>query len=171
MTLPIVILVFVTLQRLGELWLANRNTARLLSAGGEEHAPGHYPLIVAVHAAWLLGLWYVVLTGDPPIAWFWLGVFALMQLARVWVIATLGGRWTTRIIVVPGEKLVRSGPFRYVDHPNYLVVAAEIAALPLAFGLVWFAIVFSVLNAAVLTIRIRAESAALKSVSHQVETP
>ena len=95
-------------------------------------------------------------------SWPWLGAFVILQALRVWVIATLGPRWTTRIIVLPGAPLVASGPYRFVSHPNYCVVAAEILVLPLVFGLVWYGIVFSALNAAVLWIRIRAEAAALR---------
>ena len=160
MIVSVVILALVTLQRLGELVLARRNTARLLARGGLETGAAHYPWIVAVHAAWLIGLF--ALAWDRPVSWAWIGVFVLLQLARVWVIASLGGRWTTRIITVPGEALVRRGPYRFLSHPNYIVVAAEIAVLPLAFGLTAFAVIFSVLNAAVLTIRIRAESDALR---------
>ncbi len=159
MTLSVVILAFVTAQRLLELVIARRNTARLLAQGAVEHAPGHYPLIVALHAAWLLGLW--VLAWDKPANLAWLAVFAALQAGRIWVLATLKGRWTTRIIVLPNAPLVRSGPFRFVSHPNYVVVVGEIAVLPLCFGLVGYAVLFSILNAAVLTIRIRAENRAL----------
>ncbi|WP_426052062.1 isoprenylcysteine carboxyl methyltransferase family protein [Brevundimonas sp. SL161] len=159
MIASIVILVLVTVQRLGELVLARRNTTRLLANGGLETGAGHYPLIVGLHAAWLIGLF--VLAWDQPVNWIWMGVFVLLQLARIWVIASLGGRWTTRIITVPGETLVRRGPYRFLSHPNYVVVALEIGVLPLAFDLVAYAVVFSILNAAVLTIRIRGESRAL----------
>jgi len=163
MTPAAIILALVTAQRLGELWLARRNTHRLLARGGHEYAAGHYPLIVFLHAAWLAGLW--LLARDAPLALPWLAVFLALQGLRIWIIATLGERWTTRIIVLPGEPLVRSGPFRFMAHPNYAVVAAEIAVLPLVFGLGWYALVFSLLNAAILTIRIRAENAALRSVA------
>ncbi len=147
---------FVTLSRLAELVVARRNTAGLLARGGIEVAPGHYPLIVVMHAAWLATLWW--LGTDQPVQLFWLAAFALLQAGRVWVLGTLGKRWTTRIITVPGETLVTGGPFRYLRHPNYAVVIGEIAVLPLALGLPWVALVFSVLNAVVLTIRIRAEN-------------
>jgi methyltransferase len=159
MSAAIVILVLVTLQRLGELVLARRNTARLLARGAHEASPGHYPLIVAVHALWLASLWW--LAPGREIVWPLIGLFALLQLARLWVLATLGERWTTRIIVLPGERLVARGPFRLVRHPNYVVVVVEIAVLPLAFGLWQVALIFSLLNAGVLTIRIRAEERAL----------
>ncbi|MBA3668204.1 MAG: hypothetical protein H0W65_10870 [Sphingomonas sp.] len=155
----IAILAFVTLQRLAELPLARANTKRLLAAGGHEVAPGHYPLIVAVHAVWLASLWWWA--PGQPIHWPFLTLYAVIEVGRVWVLRTLGPRWTTRIIVMPGEQLVARGPYRFVDHPNYLVVIAEIAVLPLVFGLWPMAMVFSLLNAIVLAIRIRAENRAL----------
>lgn len=155
------ILFFVTAQRLSELVIARRNTAALLARGAHEHAPGHYPLIVAVHAGWLAALFW--LAPGQPIHWPLLALFAMLQLGRVWVLRTLGPRWTTRIIVLPGEPLVTGGPFRFVRHPNYLVVIGEIAVLPLVFGLWQVALLFSVLNAIALTIRIRAEAGALEA--------
>ena len=161
MIVNIVILAFVTLERLGELWLAGRNTRRLLAEGAREHSPGHYPLIVALHASWLAVLWW--LAPSQPIAPVWLALFFLIEIGRLWVLASLGERWTTRIIVLPGAPLVRRGPYRFVDHPNYLVVAAEILVLPLAFGLWRTALVFTLLNAAALSVRVRAENRALGS--------
>jgi methyltransferase len=157
----IAILAFVTLQRLVELPIASANTKWLLSNGGREVAAGHYPLIVAVHAAWLAALWWLAL-GQPINAAFFV-LFVFIELGRIWVLRSLGPRWTTRIIVVPGEKLIASGPYRFVNHPNYLVVIAEIAVLPLVFGLWQIALVFSLLNAIVLAVRIRAENEALTS--------
>jgi methyltransferase len=159
MSLNIVILALVTLQRLSELWLSNRNTRRLLAQGAHEVGAAHYPLIVAVHALWLAALWW--LAPARPVDGFWLAAFVLLEIARVWVLASIGGRWTTRIIVLPGAPLVRRGPYRFVDHPNYLVVVGEIAVLPLAFGLWQIALVFSFLNAAALTIRLSEENRAL----------
>jgi methyltransferase len=158
-TLSIIVLALVSAQRLGELVLANRNTRRLLAQGAKEYGARHYPLIVAMHAAWLIGLW--VFGWNRPIDLFWLVVFVVLQALRVWVISTLGGRWTTRIIVPPDAPRIRKGPFRFIPHPNYAVVSAEIAVLPLAFGLPIFAAVFFILNALMLTVRIRAESRAL----------
>jgi methyltransferase len=160
LTLNLVILALVTLQRIGELWLSNRNTKRLLARGAHEVGARHYPLIVAVHALWLAALWW--LAPGRPVSLVWLALYVLLQAARVWVIATLGERWTTRIVVLPGAPLVKSGPYRFVDHPNYVVVAGEIAVLPLVFGFWDLAIVFSLLNAAVLSIRIREENTALQ---------
>ena len=155
----IVILALVTRQRVGELWWSARNTKRLMEQGAREHAPGHYPLIVVLHSAWLLGLW--LLAPTRPIDGFWLAVFVLLEIARIWVLYSLGPRWTTRIIILPGLPLVRRGPYRLLDHPNYAVVVAEIAVLPLMFGLWEIAMIFSILNAAILAVRIRAENSAL----------
>jgi len=157
--LNVVILSLVTLERLFELWLSKRNTWRLLAEGAREYGAAHYPQIVAVHALWLASLWW--LAPGRPVDGFWLGMYVLLELARIWVLATLGRRWTTRIIVLPGAPLVARGPYRLVKHPNYLVVVGEIAVLPLVFGLWPIALVFSLLNAAVLAIRIREENRAL----------
>lgn len=159
MTANVLILAFVTLQRLAELIVARRNTRALLARGAYEAAPGHYPLIVAVHALWLAALWW--LAPGEPVSWPVVALFLLLQASRLWVLATLGRRWTTRIIILPDAPLVTGGPFRYARHPNYMIVIAEIALLPLAFGLWEVALVFSLLNAAVLAIRIRAEEKAL----------
>ena len=164
MTPAAILLTLVTVERLAELWLARRNTADLLSRGAVEVGAGHYPLIVLLHALWLSGLWLIAWV--RPIEPVWLGVFLVLQLLRGWVLLTLGQRWTTRIIVLPGAPLVATGPYRYISHPNYLIVIAEIAVLPLCFGLPWYALVFSAANAAVLTIRIRAETAALAGAHH-----
>ena len=159
MTPAAILLALVTLERLAELWLARRNTKALVGAGALEFAPGHYPLIVLLHAFWLAGLW--LLGWDHAVNLGWLLIFLLLQVLRVWVLATLGPRWTTRIIVQPGLPLVAKGPYRWLSHPNYVVVIGEIAVLPLCLGLPWYALAFSIANAAVLTIRIRAENAAL----------
>lgn len=159
MILNIAILALVTLERAGELWLARRNTSRLLAMGAREHAARHYPLLVGLHAAWLTCLWWLA----PPRSThpLWLALFLVIELGRVWVLATLAQRWTTRIIVLPDAPLVRRGPYRFLNHPNYLVVVAEILVLPLVFGLWPVAFVFTLLNAALLAIRINAENSAL----------
>ena len=153
------ILTLVTLQRVGELVVSRQNTQRLMARGAVELAPRHYPLIVAVHAAWLVSLW--IFGRHQQVNAIALAAYLVVQGFRFWVLWTLGSRWTTRIIVVLGEPLVSTGPYRYLSHPNYAVVAAEIAVLPLALHLPWIAAVFTVLNAMVLAIRIRAENRAL----------
>ncbi|HWD27521.1 MAG TPA: isoprenylcysteine carboxylmethyltransferase family protein [Rhizomicrobium sp.] len=155
-----IILALVAVQRLVEVAYAERNTRALIARGAVEIGRAHYPLIVILHAAWLIAI-VLFLPPDAIIHWWALGLFIALQLARVWVIATLGPYWTTRIITLSDAPLVRKGPYRFVRHPNYLVVAGEIAVLPLAFGEVNVAIVFTLLNAAMLAWRIRQEETAL----------
>jgi methyltransferase len=158
-TLAVIVLALVTAQRLAELVYSRFNEERLKRNGGVEHGASHYPAIVAVHAAWLVGLWLMAIGTHPHYGW--LAIFLVLQGLRIWVLGTLGSRWTTRVIVLPDTPPIRRGPYRFLSHPNYAVVAAEIFVLPMAFGLVAYGIVFSALNAAVLTVRIRAENAAL----------
>lgn len=155
-----VLLALVTLQRLAELVLARRNTARLMARGAVETGAEHYPVIVGLHAAWLAGLWLIA--RGRPLDLAWLGVYFLLQAARAWTLLSLGDRWTTRIVSLPGEPLVRRGPYRFFPHPNYAVVVGEIAVLPLVFHLPLYAAVFSALNASILWVRIRAEARALE---------
>jgi methyltransferase len=126
----------------------------------------HYPLLVAMHAGWLIALW--VYGRDQDVNLIALAVFVALQAFRVWILATLGPRWTTRIIVLPGQPLIASGPYRYFSHPNYVVVAAEIAVLPLALHLPMLALIFTLLNAAILIVRIRAEARALSDGSRRM---
>nr|WP_294847837.1 isoprenylcysteine carboxylmethyltransferase family protein [uncultured Sphingomonas sp.] len=155
----IAILGFVTLQRVIELPIARANTARLLAKGGREVGGSHYPFIVALHAAWLATLW--VFAPGQVIHWGWFALFLMIEIGRVWTLRSLGPRWTTRIIIVPGETLVARGPYKYVNHPNYVVVVAEIAVLPLVFGLWQAALIFSALNGIMLWVRIGTENKAL----------
>lgn len=167
MSLYHAVLAFVVLQRLAELAWARRNTRALLAAGGREHGAGHYPWLVALHVAWLAALALMVPAdqqADPAL----LTLFGFLQVARLWIIASLGRCWTTRVITVPGQALVRRGPYRWLRHPNYLVVAGEIAVLPLAFGAWEIALVFSVANAALLAKRIAVENAALADSARRV---
>ena len=152
-------LAFIVLQRLGELVIARRNTARLLARGAREVGAGHYPVMVALHTAWVLAL--IVFGWNQPLHMGWLGVYAVLQVFRVWILGTLGSRWTTRIIVID-EPLVARGPFRFIPHPNYTLVVAEIIVAPMVLGLVWVAVVFTVLNAAMLWHRIGVEDGALR---------
>jgi len=154
-----ILLAYLTAQRLVELWWAKANEARLMASGGIEYGHSHLPLIILFHTAWLVGLWF--LAYDRPVEPFFLALFVILQMARFWVLGTLGRRWTIRIIVVPGEQLVAQGPYRVLRHPNYAVVIGEIAVVPLALGLPTYALVFSILNAGMLAIRITAENAAL----------
>jgi methyltransferase len=158
----VLLLGYVVFARIAELLVARRNTRRLLSLGGYEVGRGHYPLVVAIHVAWILALAFLVPTETPPAPHF-LIPFMLIQVVRYWIIRGLGARWTTRVIVVPGAALVTHGPYRWLRHPNYLVVFAEIALLPLVFGAWELALGFSAVNAVILRYRIRIEAAALST--------
>lgn len=158
--LPQIVVLLVAAQRLGELAYARRNTKRLLAAGGVEHGAGHYPLIVALHGGWLVAL-FALVPPEAPADWRLLACYGLLQLGRLWVIASLGARWTTRVITLPGAPLVRRGPYRFLRHPNYLIVALEIPLLPLAFGAWQMALGFGLANLALLAHRIRVEDRAL----------
>ena len=154
------IIALVVLQRAGELVLANRNTRKLKAQGAVEIGAGHYRFIVLLHMAWLMAvLWMIPF--PVVIYWGWILVFLALQGLRIWVIASLGPYWTTRIISLPGLPLVKRGPYRFIRYPNYLVVAGEILVLPLAFGEILVAIVFSIANAAMLYWRIRQEETGL----------
>lgn len=155
----VLFLSFIVVQRLGELVLAKRNTARLLERGAVEIGASHYPLMVALHTAWVLAL--ISLGFGHALAMPWLIAYGALQGLRVWILASLGERWTTRIIVLD-EPLVRAGPFAFLRHPNYVLVVAEIFVAPMVLGLFWVAVVFSVLNAAMLMVRISVEERALK---------
>ena len=149
---------FLIVQRLCELVVARRNTAKALARGAQEAGAGHYPYIIALHVAWIAAI--AVLGADHSLDWRFLAVFALLQVVRVSAMISLGERWTTRIIV-DDAPLVRTGLYRWLRHPNYLVVVAEIFVAPMVLGLPGVALVFSGLNAIVLAIRIREEDRAL----------
>ena len=157
MNAAVVIVLLVALQRLAELIHGQRNARRLLAEGAMEAGAGHYPVIVLVHAGWLMSL-LIVASRGPDVNWWLIGLYGLLQIGRFWVLASLGRYWTTRLISLPGAPLVHRGPYRFLRHPNYAVVVAEIAILPLAFGAWQIALVFSVLNGTVLAWRIRIEN-------------
>jgi methyltransferase len=157
-----VVLVLVVLQRLLELLYSARNTHRLLERGGIEVGAQQYPLFILVHAGWLASMAIFIPAYTVP-NWWLIGLYAALQPLRIWTIATLGPYWTTRVITLPGAPLVRDGPYRIFRHPNYVVVCAEIFILPFAFGAVEIAILFSFLNAALLSWRIRTEERALRN--------
>ena len=155
-----IVLALVAAQRLAELAYARRNTRILLAEGAQETGARHYPFLVGLHLLWLLALAVFVPADQAPV-WSLLAVFLVLQGLRVWVLASLGRFWTTRIITLPGTPLVRRGPYRLVKHPNYLIVAGEILVLPLAFGAWEIAAAFSLANAVILAFRIRCEERAL----------
>ncbi|KZX94604.1 MULTISPECIES: isoprenylcysteine carboxyl methyltransferase family protein [unclassified Sulfitobacter] len=150
---------FLILQRLGELIIARRNTARLLADGAHEVGAGHYPVMVAMHAAWLAAI--LLLGWNEAVRPFWLILYVILQGFRIWILRTLGNRWTTRIIVTDAP-LVSTGPFKFIPHPNYALVVAEIIVAPLVLGLWGVALVFTLLNALMLRHRIKVEDAAIR---------
>ena len=147
--------------RLVELIHSYRNAKRLLESGGVEYGRKHYPLLVLIHISWIISIWLVVPSETEPSLGL-LSVFIALQFCRFWVIASLGRYWTTRVISSNDFPIIVRGPYRFMKHPNYLVVCAEIAVLPLVFGATELAIVFSILNAAALVWRIRIEENALE---------
>ena len=156
------ILLFVVAQRAVELLISRRNTIKLLADGGIEHGVEHYPVIVCLHATWI-GCLFLADPIDPTGNLTLIAVFLALQIGRMWVIFSLGHRWTTRVITVPGLPLVRHGPYRWIKHPNYMIVMLEILILLLAFGAWELAIIFSLLNAGILYHRIRIENPALSN--------
>lgn len=160
MTAALIILTLVTLQRLSELVIAKSNTAELMAKGAVEHGASHYPVMVLLHASWLAGLWWF--GWNAAVIWPIMFAYIALQAFRVWILATLGKRWTTRILTVPHETLVARGPYRFMRHPNYALVLLEVPLLPLALGLPWFALLYGLLNIAMLMWRIRIEEQALR---------
>ena len=155
---------FVALQRLLELRLSRRHERALRAKGAHEHGAGHYPAIVGLHAGWLVSMllegW--VRGAELSALWpFWLALFVGGQALRYWAILSLGERWTTRVVILPGVPLVERGPYKHVHHPNYLAVALEIFSAPLIFGASFTALAFTLLNVGVLLLRIRTETRAL----------
>lgn len=151
-------LAFIIIQRLSELVIAKRNTAALMARGAYEVGAEHYPVMVAMHSSWILCL--IVLGYDAPLNAGWLALFVVLQVFRIWILTSLGARWTTRIIILE-EPLVVKGPFKFFNHPNYMLVVAEIIVAPMVLGLTWVAVVYTVLNAAMLWVRIGVEHKAL----------
>jgi methyltransferase len=162
MTATQLVLAFVLVQRGIELMIARRNAERLIDAGAVEHGAGHYPYLIVLHASWLAAL-VLTVPEDQPVAMGWLAVFGALTALRVWTMASLGRFWTTRILTLAGAPLVARGPYRFIRHPNYVVVAGEIAVVPMIFGAWWLAIIFSIANAMILRERIRVEDQALEA--------
>jgi methyltransferase len=165
LTAFVVVVLLVGLERLAELVVSKRNAAWSLARGGVETGQGHYPVMVVLHTGFLVAMLVEAFVRRPHVpaglAWSMLAVVLAAQALRWWCIATLGSRWNTRVIVVPGLAPVRSGPYRWLSHPNYVAVVAEGIALPLVHAGWVTALLFTVANAALLTVRLRAENAAL----------
>jgi methyltransferase len=159
-TTHLILVIYIIVARLAELNISHIHTRRLVAMGGYEVGGSHYPIIVLVHLSWVIAIVFLIPTDTPGSSYFLLP-FLCVQVCRYWVISSLGKRWTTRIIVMPEVPLVKHGPYRWLRHPNYVVVAAEIALLPLVFGAWEIALGFSIANAAILIHRIRVEETAL----------
>ncbi len=158
-------IVLIGLERLVELAVSRRNANWSFARGGREFGQGHYPVMVAMHSALLLSCMAEVAFAHrpfiPALGWPMVAVVAASTVVRWWCVVTLGKHWNPRLIIVPGAELVRSGPYRWIHHPNYTAVAVEVAALPLVHSAWLTAIVFTIANAAVLRVRITAENLAL----------
>ena len=169
MTWYILLVAAVAGERLVELVVARRNLIWSRAQGGVEVGFGHYPFMVALHTALLVGcvaeVWLLDRPFLPWLGWPMLAILVAAQALRWWCIATLGPRWNTRVIVIPGAPRIKGGPYRFFSHPNYVAVVAEGIALPLLHSAWITACVFTVLNAALLTARIRTENAALERLS------
>jgi len=165
----------VAVERLVELVVSKRHARAMLARGGREYGASHYPPMVALHTALLVGCVLESFAADRPfvpwLGWITLAVVLASQALRWWCITTLGEQWSTRVIVSPQVPLVSGGPYRFLRHPNYVAVAAEGAALPLVHSAWLTATVFTVLNAALLTVRIRVENAALDTVATETSHP
>ena len=168
-----VLVVLVALERLAELVVSQRNAAWSLERGGVETGQGHYPFMVVLHSGLLVGALLEAWLRRPDVpsalAWSMLALVVASQALRWWCITTLGQRWNTRVIIVPGLAPVTSGPYAVFKHPNYVAVVVEGFALPLVHAGWITAVVFSVLNAGLLTVRIRSEDAALATLPRATE--
>ena len=172
MTIFFVVVGFVIIQRIAELFVARRNELWIRAQGGFEAGKSHYPFMVAIHVGFFVSLIIEFLLFDRSIPSYWMLLFALfiaLQIMRVWVISSLGRFWNTKILILPGANVVKKGPFNYIRHPNYTVVTLEIITIPLMFGAYFTAIVFTLLNLAILSIRIPTEEAALKEATDYKE--
>ena len=167
-----IVITIVIIQRLVELIIAKRNEKWMRSQGAFEAGAGHYPIMVSMHMAFFISLIIEVLVLNRPLSPLWiplLSLFLIAQIARVWCLTSLGKFWNTKIIILPGADVVRKGPYQFIRHPNYVIVATELLVLPLLFSAYFTAIVFSLLNLWMLSVRIPAEEKALKEVTNYKE--
>jgi methyltransferase len=157
LALLITCVALIALQRVLELLLSRRHERALRAKGAYERGAGHYPVIVGLHTGWLISMLLEGWMRGAELSILW-------QALRYWAILSLGERWTTRVVILPGVSLVERGPYRHAQHPNYLAVALEIFSAPLIFGASFTALAFTVLNVGVLLLRIRTETRALREV-------
>ena len=172
MILFIFVVGFVIFQRIIELLIARNNEKWIRSQGGYEVGAKHYPYMVAIHIGFFISLIFEFVAFKEGVSRFWLPLFVLfisLQLMRVWVISSLGRYWNTKILVLPGANVVKKGPFHLIRHPNYVVVTCEIIVIPLMFGAYFTAVVFTILNIIILSVRIPKEEAALREATDYKE--
>jgi methyltransferase len=155
-------IIFISLfiiQRLSELFIARKNEIWLLEQGAVQYGQNHYPFIVALHTMFIASIIAeYVLRDQPPISWIFLVIFLAILSFKFWALSSLGKYWNTKIYRIPGVYPVKRGPYKFLKHPNYMEVVCEIAIIPLVFHLYYTAIVFTILNAIMLTVRIRVEN-------------
>ncbi|HEX7538013.1 MAG TPA: isoprenylcysteine carboxyl methyltransferase family protein [Dermatophilaceae bacterium] len=173
MTPYVLLIVVVALERLAELVVSRRNLAWALRHGGREYGFGHYPFMVVLHTGLLVACLVEAAHRGfiPALGWSMFVVVVLAQALRWWCITTLGPRWNTRIVVIPGLPLVDGGPYRWVRHPNYVAVVLEGIALPLVHTAWVTAVIFTVVNAVLLRVRISSENAAMARALAQAPPP
>ncbi|WP_053366899.1 isoprenylcysteine carboxyl methyltransferase family protein [Bacillus sp. FJAT-27245] len=168
MRLFAVFIAFIIFQRVAELIIARKNEKRMKREGALEFGQGHYPWMVLMHAGFFLALILEVWLLGKGLSPLWpilLAAFILAQAGRLWALSTLGKYWNTKIIVLPGANPVRKGPYRFIRHPNYVIVTLELLVVPLLFEAYMTASVFAVLNAIMLSVRIPAEEKALSKLA------
>jgi len=155
----IIFITFFILQRLSELYIARKNEKWLLQQGAIQYGQNHYPFIIALHTSFIISIIVeYILRGGPPISWVFLVLFLLVLSFKFWALSSLGKYWNTKIYRIPGVYPVKKGPYKFLKHPNYMEVVCEIAVIPLVFHLYYTAIIFTVLNAIILTVRITVEN-------------
>jgi methyltransferase len=158
----IIFILFLIFQRLAELYVSSKNEKWLLRNGAVEYGKGHYPYIVAMHILFIVSIIAEYIWRDNTTASYPLIImFFVLIVIKVIVILTLGHYWNTKIYKVPGTRPVATGIYKYIKHPNYIIVICEIVIIPLAFGLYYTAVVFTILNAIMLTVRIKKENEVL----------
>jgi len=165
----IIILTLATIQRAIEFYVAYRNTRKLIGRGGFAVGPNLQPLMIALQGLWLAGLWYWAFRLE--VSWPWLFAYLALEAARGWIVAALGSRWTTRIVVIPGNGFEDERPFNTFREPNYAIIAMEMFILPMVFGLWWYGALFAVLYAGLVYWRVTAENRALKPLREAPQFP
>jgi methyltransferase len=161
----IIFISFFVLQRLSELYIARKNEQWLVAQGAVQYGQGHYPFIIVLHTLFIISIiTEYIIRGGTQMSWIFLTIFIVILLFKFWALSSLGKYWNTKIYRIPGVYPVKKGPYKFLKHPNYMEVVCEIAIIPLVFHLYYTAVIFTILNAAMLTVRIRTENQVWASV-------